>query len=120
MVTEDMIISRLIDIGVTDPVSHLVAHSLREVTREVEAQLGRSISIECEEVVIDRAVGSYLLASIASESASDGAEPGIKSIKEGDTTVEFSGDPSNSLRTFASALRGSGGALIKRYRVIVW
>ena len=105
----DRVLQRLASFGCTAPDEWAVQFCIDKAENYIKNQINRTdISAELAEVLTDRACGEYLQAAYASgklELESLDLTNAVQSVSEGDTSVTFAADASDSARLNALIAR---------------
>lgn len=126
MVVLPQVVDRLVALGATDVITANAAFALTHAEALLAADLNVSVMpAELDSVLILRACGHYFeLQHVSNTLSAEEAESVVKSIKEGDTTVDFDvsaeTDARRAHRSYAQALMQSGKDQLGRYRRLAW
>lgn len=103
------VLQRLASFGCTDPDEWAVQFCIDKAKNHIKNQINRTdIPAELAEVLTDRACGEYLQAAYASgklDLESLDLTNAVQSVSEGDTSVTFAADASDSARLNALIAR---------------
>lgn len=122
----DSVLKRLASFGCTAPDEWAVQFCIGKAENHIRNQINRAdIPAELAEVLTDRACGEYLQAAFAAgklELESLDLTNAVQSVSEGDTSVTFAADASDSARlsTLISRLLTAGEEDLLCFRRLRW
>lgn len=122
----DRVLQRLASFGCTAPDEWAVQFCIDKAENHIKNQINRTdIPAELAEVLTDRACGEYLQAAFAAgklELESLDLTNAVQSVSEGDTSVTFASDSSDSARLTAliNRLLSTGEDDLLCFRKLRW
>lgn len=122
----DRVLQRLASFGCTAPDEWAVQFCIEKVENHIRNQINRAdIPAELAEVLTDRACGEYLQSAYAAgklELESLDLTNAVQSVSEGDTSVTFASDSSDSARLTAliNRLLSTGEDDLLCFRKLRW